>query len=79
MFSNENNLGFHARYHLFENFDDYPALQPKITQTKHFSQQCTYFDPNSLTSLEMAAQIVQIPKNISQWYIILIIAVNLNS
>ena len=37
MFSNENNLGFHARYHFF---DDYPGFQPKITHTKHFSRQC---------------------------------------
>jgi hypothetical protein len=41
VFSNENSLGFHARYHFFENFDDYPGLQPKITHTKQFSRQCT--------------------------------------
>ena len=26
----------------FENFDDHPGFQPKITHTKHFSRQCTY-------------------------------------
>ena len=40
-FSNPNNLGFHASYNFFENFDDYPGFQPKISHTKHFSRQCT--------------------------------------
>ena len=30
-FSNEENLGFHMRYHFFRNFDDYPGFKPKIT------------------------------------------------
>ena len=39
-FSNENNLGFHMRYHFFRNFDDYPGFQPKTTFLYYFAHDC---------------------------------------
>ena len=39
-FSNENNLGFHMRYHFCRNFDDYPCFQPKTTFMYYFAHDC---------------------------------------
>ena len=41
VFSNENNLGFHARYHFFENFDDYPGFQPFRSWANTYAQDCS--------------------------------------
>ena len=37
---NENKQPVHMRYHLFQNFDDYPGFQPKTTFLYYYAHNC---------------------------------------
>ena len=42
---------FSCQVSFFENFDDYPGFQLKITHTKHFSRQCNLTQADTATGV----------------------------